>query len=379
MRDVGIGIIRAVGVESGGCNIQFAINPADGRMIVIEMNPRVSRSSALASKATGFPIAKIAAKVAIGYTLDEIPPNDITGETPPASFEPSLDYVIVKVPPVRLREVPDRRHHADHAHEVGRRGDGDRSQLRRGPGQGAALDGGPAGALQLCRHPRRRRRRSCCGSHRPRPTAGSRPCSPRSAPVPASRRSSRPPRSIPGSSPRSPPWSTWPRRSSRPAGSAPSCSARPSRTASPTCRSRSCGGADRVRGPRDAARARDPPGVQDRRHLCRRVRRPDALPLLLLRRGDRGRHPDQAGGDHPGQRPPQPDRAGGDRVRLLLRACLDGAARGRVRDGDGQLQPPRPSRPTTTPPTGSTSNRSPWRTCWRWCTPNGRPARWPGG
>ncbi|WP_433347947.1 carbamoyl-phosphate synthase large subunit [Microtetraspora malaysiensis] len=96
MRDVAIAVIREVGVDTGGCNIQFAINPETGRMIVIEMNPRVSRSSALASKATGFPIAKIAAKLAIGYTLDEIP-NDITRETP-ASFEPSLDYVVVKVP-----------------------------------------------------------------------------------------------------------------------------------------------------------------------------------------------------------------------------------------------------------------------------------------
>src|SRR3954447_21354204 len=91
MRNMALGVIRAVGVETGGCNIQFAIDPLDGRMIVIEMNPRVSRSSALASKATGFPIAKIAAKVAIGYSLDEIP-NDITRETP-ASFEPTLDYV----------------------------------------------------------------------------------------------------------------------------------------------------------------------------------------------------------------------------------------------------------------------------------------------
>ncbi|MGI5490702.1 carbamoyl-phosphate synthase large subunit [Microtetraspora malaysiensis] len=96
MRDVAIAVIREVGVDTGGCNIQFAINPDTGRMTVIEMNPRVSRSSALASKATGFPIAKIAAKLAIGYTLDEIP-NDITRETP-ASFEPSLDYVVVKVP-----------------------------------------------------------------------------------------------------------------------------------------------------------------------------------------------------------------------------------------------------------------------------------------
>ena len=104
MRDVGIQIIRAVGVDTGGCNIQFAINPADGRMIVIEMNPRVSRSSALASKATGFPIAKIAARLAIGYTLDEIP-NDITQETP-ASFEPSLDYIVVKVPRFAFEKFP---------------------------------------------------------------------------------------------------------------------------------------------------------------------------------------------------------------------------------------------------------------------------------
>jgi carbamoyl-phosphate synthase large subunit len=104
MRDVAIGIIRAVGVDTGGCNIQFAVNPADGRMIVIEMNPRVSRSSALASKATGFPIAKIAAKVAIGYTLDEIP-NDVTQQTP-ASFEPTLDYVVVKVPRFAFEKFP---------------------------------------------------------------------------------------------------------------------------------------------------------------------------------------------------------------------------------------------------------------------------------
>ncbi|MCL1840565.1 MAG: carbamoyl-phosphate synthase large subunit [Propionibacteriaceae bacterium] len=104
MRDIGIAIIRAVGVDTGGCNIQFAVDPATGRMIVIEMNPRVSRSSALASKATGFPIAKIAAKVAVGYTLDEIP-NDITRQTP-ASFEPALDYVVVKVPRFAFEKFP---------------------------------------------------------------------------------------------------------------------------------------------------------------------------------------------------------------------------------------------------------------------------------
>ncbi len=96
MRDAAKKVIRAIGVETGGSNIQFAINPDNGRMLVIEMNPRVSRSSALASKATGFPIAKIAAKLAVGYTLDEIP-NDITRKTP-ASFEPTIDYCVVKIP-----------------------------------------------------------------------------------------------------------------------------------------------------------------------------------------------------------------------------------------------------------------------------------------
>ncbi len=105
LRDIGIEIIRLVGVETGGCNIQFAVEPSDGRIIVIEMNPRVSRSSALASKATGFPIAKIAAKLAIGYRLDEIP-NDITRVTP-SSFEPTLDYVVVKVPRFAFEKFPE--------------------------------------------------------------------------------------------------------------------------------------------------------------------------------------------------------------------------------------------------------------------------------
>ncbi|SHG66888.1 carbamoyl-phosphate synthase large subunit [Jatrophihabitans endophyticus] len=104
MRDLGIAVLREVGVDTGGCNIQFAVNSATGDMIVIEMNPRVSRSSALASKATGFPIAKIAAKLAVGYTLDEIP-NDITTKTP-AAFEPTLDYVVVKVPRFAFEKFP---------------------------------------------------------------------------------------------------------------------------------------------------------------------------------------------------------------------------------------------------------------------------------
>ena len=115
MRDVAIGIIRAVGVDTGGCNIQFAIDPADGRMIVIEMNPRVSRSSALASKATGFPIAKIAAKVAVGYTLDEIP-NDITRRDP-GQLRADAGLRGGQGAPVRVREVPGGRPDPDHAHE----------------------------------------------------------------------------------------------------------------------------------------------------------------------------------------------------------------------------------------------------------------------
>jgi carbamoyl-phosphate synthase large subunit len=104
MRDASIAVIREIGVETGGSNIQFGVNPETGRMVVIEMNPRVSRSSALASKATGFPIAKIAAKLAVGYTLDEIP-NDITRKTP-ASFEPTLDYVVVKIPKWQFEKFP---------------------------------------------------------------------------------------------------------------------------------------------------------------------------------------------------------------------------------------------------------------------------------
>ena len=105
MRDASLAVLREIGVETGGSNVQFAINPVDGRMIVIEMNPRVSRSSALASKATGFPIAKVAAKLAVGYTLDELK-NDITGGATPASFEPSIDYVVTKVPRFAFEKFP---------------------------------------------------------------------------------------------------------------------------------------------------------------------------------------------------------------------------------------------------------------------------------
>jgi carbamoyl-phosphate synthase large subunit len=110
--------------------VQFAVNPADGRMVVIEMNPRVSRSSALASKATGFPIAKVAAKLAVGYTLDELK-NDITGGATPASFEPTIDYVVTKIPRFAFEKFPGAEPPADDLDEVGRRGHGHRPHLRR--------------------------------------------------------------------------------------------------------------------------------------------------------------------------------------------------------------------------------------------------------
>jgi carbamoyl-phosphate synthase large subunit len=105
MRDASIAVLREIGVETGGSNVQFAVNPADGRLVIIEMNPRVSRSSALASKATGFPIAKVAARLAVGYTLDEIA-NDITGGATPASFEPTIDYVVTKIPRFAFEKFP---------------------------------------------------------------------------------------------------------------------------------------------------------------------------------------------------------------------------------------------------------------------------------
>ena len=105
MRNASIAVLREIGVETGGSNVQFAVNPVDGRLVVIEMNPRVSRSSALASKATGFPIAKVAARLAVGYTLDELD-NDITGGATPAAFEPTIDYVVTKIPRFAFEKFP---------------------------------------------------------------------------------------------------------------------------------------------------------------------------------------------------------------------------------------------------------------------------------
>ncbi len=146
MRDASLAIIREIGVDTGGSNVQFAVNPETGEVVVIEMNPRVSRSSALASKATGFPIAKIAAKLAVGYTLDELA-NDITRVTP-ASFEPTIDYVVVKIPRFAFEKFPGVEPRADHPDEVGRRGHGHRPDL-----QGVLTESG-ALARDRARRPR---------------------------------------------------------------------------------------------------------------------------------------------------------------------------------------------------------------------------------
>ncbi len=145
MRDASLAVIREIGVETGGSNIQFAIHPDNGRMVVIEMNPRVSRSSALASKATGFPIAKIAAKLAVGYRLHELP-NDITRETM-ACFEPTIDYVVVKIPRFAFEKFPEADPPADDANEKRRRNDGHRPHVQRSVSEGPSRLG--SGQLRL--------------------------------------------------------------------------------------------------------------------------------------------------------------------------------------------------------------------------------------
>ena len=163
MRDDAFACLRRVGVETGGSNVQFAVDPATGRRVIIEMNPRVSRSSALASKATGFPIAKIAARLAVGYLLNEIP-NDITKATP-ASFEPTIDYVVTKVPRWAFEKLPGADATPRHPHAVGGRGHGHRPHLLRVAAEGAALAGAGPGRAQ--RRPGRGRARRRAGRRAP--------------------------------------------------------------------------------------------------------------------------------------------------------------------------------------------------------------------
>ena len=289
LRDQAIAVIRAVGVETGGSNVQFAVNPVTEEIIVIEMNPRVSRSSALASKATGFPIAKIAARLAVGYTLDEIP-NDITRRTP-ASFEPALDYVVVKWPRFAFEKFPGvdatLSTHMKSVGEVMAIGRTFRQAfakaMRSRELDAPAQAGTPTEALlEALETPGADRYDAILellgrgvGAEEIRARTGIDP---------------------------------WYLRELR-------CSP-------PT-----------ARGPGDAHLPRG-------RHLRRRVRGRDAVLLLGLGTREppaRGRPRRQAERDDPRLRP-QPDRPG-DRVRLLLRARRDDRARVRPRRGDGQLQP----------------------------------------
>ena len=293
LRDISIGVIREVGVDTGGCNIQFAVNPDDGRIVVIEMNPRVSRSSALASKATGFPIAKIAAKVAIGYTLDEIP-NDITtrpdGQSTPASFEPTLDYVVVKVPRFAFEKFPGadptlttHMKSVGEAMAIGRNfTEALQKALRSLESPDAVFDWHQEWVGARQGHAARADPRA---ARRPAQAGDGRDPRRRDAPRRSSRR-----RAID-------PWfvdqlalinevaaevTAAPELTPGPAapGQAARLLRRPDRQDPRD---------DRRRRARRPPRARHPAGVQDRRHLRRRVRRGHAVPLLDVRRGDRGR------------------------------------------------------------------------------------------
>ena len=288
LRDQAIAVIRAVGVETGGSNVQFAVNPATDEIVVIEMNPRVSRSSALASKATGFPIAKIAARLAVGYRLDEIP-NDITRRTP-ASFEPTIDYVVVKWPRFAFEKFPGV--------------DARLSTHMKSVGEVMAIG---RTFKQAFAKAMRSRELDTPADVRRRPARAARDAG------------RRPLRRAAGGVP---------------AGGDRGAAARPDR--------------DRPVVPARAARAgagsRGGPGrradVPRGRHLRGRVRGRDAV--LLLRLGaaagaPRGPARRPAERDDPRLRA-EPDRAG-DRVRLLLRARGDDRARVRPRRGDGQLQP----------------------------------------
>ncbi len=334
MRDASIAVLREIGVDTGGSNVQFAINPKDGRMIVIEMNPRVSRSSALASKATGFPIAKVAAKLAVGYTLDELR-NDITGGATPASFEPTIDYVVTKVPRFafeKFKQADDRlttqMKSVGEVMAIGRTFQESLQKALRGLEVG--VDGFnlktvdmdkigdelayPAGRAPVVRGGCVRRR------HEPRvraPLHEDRSLVPRADQGDRRRRArARDPHA----------------GESRARGaSAPEAHG----LLGPATRVSAQGHRERDPGPAPCAGPAS--GVQARRHLCRGIRDAHRVHVLDVRGGVRGRADGSQEGDRAGRRT-ESHRAG-HRVRLLLRARRDGAARGRVRDHHGQLQP----------------------------------------
>ena len=341
MRDASIACLRAIGVDTGGSNVQFAVNPADGRMVIIEMNPRVSRSSALASKATGFPIAKIAAKLAVGYTLDELA-NDITRVTP-ASFEPTIDYVVVKIPRFTFEKFPGTpallttsMKSVGEAMAIGRSfAEALQKGLRSMETGLSGLDeieppgdGGPDAFRAALSAPRPDRLLIAAQALRAGLSVEDiherlqvRPL------VPARTRTHHRRRT---------------RRSRRPAcRTTPARCAASRRSASPTSGWRELTGTARRRSRRAARPPRRAPGLQTYRHLRRRVRLRHALHVFHLRRrlrhaGLRSR-PHRPREDHHPRRRPEPHRPG-HRVRLLLRPRRLRAERRRLRDHHGQLQ-----------------------------------------
>ena len=347
MRDAAIAIIREIGVETGGSNIQFAINPENGEMVVIEMNPRVSRSSALASKATGFPIAKIAAKLAVGFTLDEIH-NDITRETY-ASFEPTIDYCVVKIPRWTFEKFPGAEDFLTTAMksvgEVMAIGRTFKEALQKGiRSLEIARFGLGADGKDLPDLPARRAAHQAAGPQLPAPL------------LPA------PGLSVGGMSVEEiyeltsiDPWfllpdpATWWHSPTNWPASASCCARAAARTSLPDLlrRAKECGfsdvqlahlwGGDEEHIAAHAPGARHHPGLQAGGHLRRRVRGLHPLLLLHLRVGRRG-PPDRRGQGHDPGRRPQPHRPG-HRVRLLLLPGLLRPAGDGGRVHHGQLQP----------------------------------------
>ena len=337
MRDAAIAVIREIGVETGGSNIQFAVDPHNGRMVVIEMNPRVSRSSALASKATGFPIAKIAAKLAVGYTLDEIT-NDITRKTP-ACFEPTLDYVVVKIPKWQFEKF----HGADES----------LGPQMKSVGEVMAI--GRTFKQALLKAVRSLETGKRIGSEKIEPRILTKrlvtPHPERLQYIRYALSQGMTVREI-AQMTNIDPWflhqlkeiadeqaklhEALPLESISTDQLAPSQARRILRRASgqfaPDQRRQSL-----LRENSSATQAtRRSPGVQARGHLRRRVRKLHALHVLDLRGRRRGHAHRPQEGHHPGQRP-QPHRAG-NRVRLLLLPCCIRTARRRLRDDHGQLQ-----------------------------------------
>ena len=371
MRDAAFACIRRVGVETGGSNVQFAVHPETGEQVVIEMNPRVSRSSALASKATGFPIAKIAAKLAVGYTLDEIP-NDITKKTP-ASFEPTIDYVVTKMPRWAFEKFPGaeptlgtQMQSVGEVMAIGRTFPESLQKAMRSLEQGrGGLNGDPAESQF---------------DEVPTPPAA-RPQAAVATPDRIFEVESLLRRGVPLDEvhevTRIDPWfldqmlaiveerehleslgtGTRGARGDGPqvvaAGQAHGLRRRAARVTS--------GGSTEDDGPRGAARCRRRGHLQDRRHLRRRVRGRDAVPLRHLRGRERGRPVGPREGHHP-RLGPEPDRPG-HRVRLLLRARLLRARGRRLRDDHGQLQPRDRLDRLRHVATACTSSRCPPRAC----------------